>query len=89
MGSVEGVLAFSFFIFASRMIEILQTLSGPHPSKVDTLTFTIRHRDKVSPGDVPAIGDLRLFSTGGGSELLEWDLSKGSVRVRTSNIYAP
>lgn len=71
------------------MIGISQTLAGPYPSKVDTLTFTLRRRENLSPGDVPALGDLRLFSTGGGSELLEWDLSKGCVRVSTLGIYAP
>jgi U3 small nucleolar RNA-associated protein 4 len=69
------------------MIELLQTLSGPYPSKVDTLTFTLRHPENLSPGDVPVLSDLRLFSTGGGSELLEWDLSKCCVRVSTSSVH--
>lgn len=71
------------------MIEIIQTLSGPYPSKVDTLTFILRHRENLNPGDVPALTDLRLFSTGGGSELLEWDLSKGCIRVSTFSVHAP
>jgi U3 small nucleolar RNA-associated protein 4 len=48
---------------------------------VDTLTFTLRHPENPGSGDVPTLNDLRLFSTGGGSELLEWDLSKGCIRV--------
>ena len=68
------------------MIGMLQTLSGPYPSKVDTLTFTLLHPESLDPGDVPALSDLRLFSTGGGSELLEWDLSKGCVRVSTLGV---
>ena len=31
--------------------------------------------------DVPSLADLRLFSTGGGSELLEWDILNGCIRV--------
>ena len=60
---------------------MLQTLSGPFPSKVDTLTFTLRDPGNANQGEVPALSDLRLFSSGGGSELLEWDLSMGRVRV--------
>ncbi|KAF9647486.1 WD40 repeat-like protein [Thelephora ganbajun] len=59
---------------------VSKTLPGPYPSKVDTLTFTLRHSESLSPGDVPTLNDLRLFSTGGGSELLEWDLARGCVR---------
>lgn len=69
--------------------EVLQTLSGPYPSKVDTLTFILRRRENLSPGNIPALSNSRLFSTGGGSELLEWDLSKGCVWVSTFPIYAP
>ena len=35
---------------------------------------------------VPSIPDLRLFSSGGGSELLEWDMTKNAVRVSRSRI---
>lgn len=31
--------------------------------------------------DVPSVSDLRLFSTGGGSELLEWDIVHATIRV--------
>ena len=41
----------------------------------------IRHPDDFQPEDVPSCSDLRLFSAGGGSELLEWDLDRASVRV--------
>lgn len=70
------------------MIEMSQTLSGPYPSKVDTLTFTLRYPENLTPGDIPALSELRLFSTGGGSELLEWDLSRGCVRVSYLSVYA-
>jgi hypothetical protein len=68
---------------------MLQTLSGPFRSKVDTLTFTLRDPDSSNPGSVPSLSGFRLFSTGGGSELLEWDLSSGCVRVSTSRMHAP
>jgi hypothetical protein len=46
----------------------------------------IRHPDDFQPDDVPSCSDLRLFSAGGGSELLEWDMDHASVRVRMKNI---
>jgi len=56
-------------------------MPGPYPSKVDSLTFVIRHPDDFDSEDVPSIPDLRLFSSGGGSELLEWNIEKSFVRV--------
>jgi len=60
----------------------LQTLPGPYPSKVDSLAFVIRHPDDLTEDDIPSQLDLRLFSSGGGSELVEWDLEKSCIRVR-------
>ncbi|KAF9557862.1 WD40 repeat-like protein [Agrocybe pediades] len=59
---------------------VRKTLPGPYPSKVDSLAFVIRHPDDLGPNDVPKQSDLRLFSSGGGSELIEWDLEKGCIR---------
>ena len=59
----------------------IQTLSGPYPSKVDSIAFVIRHPDDLDADDVPSCSDLRLFSSGGGSEVLEWDTHLGHVRV--------
>lgn len=58
-----------------------KTLPGPHPSKVDSLTFVLRYPDDFTTDDVPSCSDLRLFSSGGGSELLEWDMDRACVRV--------
>ncbi|KAF9480459.1 WD40 repeat-like protein [Pholiota conissans] len=59
---------------------VRKTLPGPYPSKVDSLAFTIRHPDDLGPDDVPTQSDLRLFSSGGGSELIEWDLERGCIK---------
>ncbi|TFK76861.1 WD40 repeat-like protein [Pluteus cervinus] len=56
-----------------------KTLSGPYPSKVDSIAFAIRHPHLIDSDDVPATSDLRLFSSGGGSELLEWDIERGTL----------
>ena len=59
----------------------IQTLSGPYMSKVDSLAFTIKYPDEVAAGEVPSWSNLRLFSAGGGSELAEWDIENGTIRV--------
>ncbi|KAI9460248.1 WD40 repeat-like protein [Lactarius psammicola] len=51
-----------------------KTLSGLIPSKVDSLALTLKHPVDLRGDDIPSISDLRLFSTGGGSELAEWDI---------------
>nr|GAT47880.1 predicted protein [Mycena chlorophos] len=61
------------------------TLSGPYPSKVDSLAFALRDPNSLQSGAAPSPGDLRLFSSGGGSELLEWDMSRGCVRRTISS----
>ncbi|KII93432.1 hypothetical protein PLICRDRAFT_152118 [Plicaturopsis crispa FD-325 SS-3] len=62
-----------------------KTLSGPHPSKVDSIAFTIRYPERLGPDAVPSWSDLRLFSSGGGSELIEWDIERGCVRRTISS----
>ena len=58
----------------------IQTLAGPVASKVDSLALSIRS-EGMDPGAVPALADLRLFSTGGSSEVIEWDIARGCIKV--------
>ncbi|CAA7264711.1 unnamed protein product [Cyclocybe aegerita] len=64
---------------------VRKILPGPYPSKVDSLAFVIRHPEDLGPDDVPEQSDLRLFSSGGGSELIEWDLERGCIRKTISS----
>ncbi|KAJ7225739.1 WD40-repeat-containing domain protein [Mycena pura] len=64
---------------------IRTTLSGPYPSKVDSLVFAIRYPDTIATETAPSYSDLRLFSSGGGSELLEWDMDQGRIRRTISS----
>ncbi|KAF7339840.1 WD-REPEATS-REGION domain-containing protein [Mycena venus] len=70
---------------SSQAWAIRTTLVGPYPSKVDSLAFAIRHPDDVSADSVPLCSELRLFSSGGGSELLEWDMNRACVRRTISS----
>ncbi|KAG2750794.1 WD40 repeat-like protein [Suillus brevipes Sb2] len=70
---------------ASQAWQVRKTLPGPCPSKVDSLAFTLRYPDIFASDTVPACSDLRLFSSGGGSELLEWDISRCCVRRTISS----
>ncbi|KAJ3795815.1 WD40-repeat-containing domain protein [Lentinula aff. detonsa] len=63
---------------------IRKTLPGLYPSKVDSLAYIIREPHTIKDDQVPSVSDLRLFSSGGGSELLEWDIENSTVR-RTIN----
>lgn len=65
---------------ARQAWQLRKTLPGPNPSKVDTLALTIRFPDTFPSNKTPSLSDLRLFSCGGGSELLEWDTARGCVR---------
>lgn len=64
-----------------------QTLSGLNPSKVDSLALTLKRSDHLHEDDVPSLSDLRLFSSGGGSELTEWDVVHGTIRVRDNHVF--
>ncbi|KAL5518589.1 UTP4 [Sanghuangporus vaninii] len=57
---------------------------GPNPSKVDSIVFVLRHPHLLAYNEVPTLADLRLFSAGGGSELVEWDIMSGTI-LRTLN----
>ncbi|KAF9243813.1 WD40 repeat-like protein [Melanogaster broomeanus] len=70
---------------APQAWHIRKTIPGPYPSKVDSVALTIRYPD-ISPSYGPlSCSDLRLFSSGGGSELLEWDIARSSVRRTISS----
>ncbi|KAJ7706417.1 WD40-repeat-containing domain protein [Mycena rosella] len=70
---------------SSQAWAIRTTLSGPFPSKVDSIAFAIRHPGDIPTDSIPSCSDLRLFSSGGGSELLEWDMGRGCVRRTISS----
>ncbi|KAJ7783542.1 WD40-repeat-containing domain protein [Mycena maculata] len=70
---------------SSQAWAIKTTLAGPYPSKVDSLVFVIRHPGDLASDAVPSCSELRLFSSGGGSELLEWDMDRGCVRRTISS----
>ncbi|KAJ7786079.1 quinon protein alcohol dehydrogenase-like superfamily [Mycena metata] len=70
---------------SSQAWAIRTTLAGPYPSKVDSLAFAIRHPGDLTTEAVPSCSELRLFSSGGGSELLEWDMNRGCVRRTISS----
>lgn len=80
------VQSFSFWSVALKQI-LPQTLSGANPSKVDSLSLALKHPDDLKDDDVPSLTDLRLFSSGGGSELTEWDMVHGAIRVRDNPIF--
>ncbi|KAF5384706.1 hypothetical protein D9757_006197 [Collybiopsis confluens] len=63
---------------------IKKTLPGLYPSKVDSLALIISEPHTLKYDQVPLVSDLRLFSSGGGSELLEWDMESSCIR-RTIN----
>ncbi|KAH9075802.1 WD40 repeat-like protein [Lactarius deliciosus] len=62
-----------------------KTLSGLIPSKVDSLALTLRCPVDLRGDDIPSISHLRLFSTGGGSELIEWDMVHTTIRRSISS----
>ncbi|TRM61425.1 WD40-repeat-containing domain protein [Schizophyllum amplum] len=63
---------------------VRKTIAGTYPSKVDALALVIRYPDLLEDDQVSSITDLRLFSSGGGNELVEWDMNRGCIR-RTIN----
>lgn len=60
---------------------IIQVLAAPSPSKVDSMAFAIRHPSLLHPDEVPKPTNLRLFSCGGGSDVVEWDIERGIALV--------
>ncbi|KAJ2928864.1 hypothetical protein H1R20_g8221, partial [Candolleomyces eurysporus] len=78
MGREAGMNSATEAIFIDKYV--FQTLPGPYPSKVDALAFTIRYPDVIQENDVPKLSDLRLFSSGGGSDLIEWDIQRSRIR---------
>ncbi|KAI0067866.1 WD40 repeat-like protein [Artomyces pyxidatus] len=91
VGRANGNIEICEWTGSSREVEapqawvVRKTLSGLNPSKVDSLALTIRFPHTLAAEDVPSVADLRLFSTGGGSELIEWDMERGSVRRTISS----
>jgi U3 small nucleolar RNA-associated protein 4 len=82
------VQSLSFLRRCPNAIFFPQTLSGLNPSKVDSLALTLKYSDDLHEDDVPSLSDLRLFSSGGGSELAEWDVVHGTIRVRDNHAFA-
>ncbi|KAI0271535.1 WD40-repeat-containing domain protein [Gloeopeniophorella convolvens] len=64
---------------------VRKSLSGVNPSKADSLALALKHPDTLQEDDIPSLTDLRLFSTGGGSELTEWDMEHAIVRRSISS----
>lgn len=88
LGSKESMRPVLHFLRRCANAKFPQTLSGVHPSKVDSLALTLKHPDDLHEDDIPSLSDLRLFSSGGGSELTEWDMVQGTVRVRDNHVFA-
>ncbi|KAF8807204.1 WD40 repeat-like protein [Phlegmacium glaucopus] len=91
VGHANGNIDICEWMGAERDIQCSQawvvrkTLPGPYPSKVDSLAFVIRHPEDLEEDAVPTLSDLRLFSSGGGRELLEWDLERSCIRRTISS----
>jgi len=89
LGSKESTRpVLQFLRRCANAIFFTQTLSGSNPSKVDSLTLTLKRPDDLHEDDIPSLSDLRLFSSGGGSELTEWDMVHGTIRVRDNHVFA-
>jgi hypothetical protein len=59
----------------------MKVFAAPNPSKIDSLAFAIKNPYSHPTGAVPALADLRLFTTSGGKDLLEWDIPSGTIKV--------
>ncbi|KAI0768510.1 WD40 repeat-like protein [Trametes elegans] len=68
---------------------VRKTLVGPYPSKVESLALTFRSPRRAAQEEVPSWSNLRLFSAGGGSELVEWDIEKGCIKRTISSQGGP
>jgi U3 small nucleolar RNA-associated protein 4 len=51
---------------------------------VDSLALALLYPERAKPEEVPRYEDMRMFSAGGGTDILEWDLVSGNVKVRES-----
>ena len=80
MGSPQGALASRVYVVSWDLRDV-QTLVGPYSSKVESLALTFRSTRRAAQEEVPSWSNLRLFSAGGGSELIEWDIEQGCVKV--------
>ncbi|KIY69643.1 WD40 repeat-like protein [Cylindrobasidium torrendii FP15055 ss-10] len=65
---------------SSQAWVVSKTLPGLYPSTVDSLAFAHRNPNTLEDDEVPSVFGLRLFSAGGGSELLEWDIENLCIR---------
>ncbi|KAI8995336.1 WD40 repeat-like protein [Trametes punicea] len=68
---------------------VRKTLVGPYPSKVESLALTFRSPRRAAQEEVPSWSNLRLFSAGGGSELVEWDIERGCIKRTLSSQGGP
>ncbi|KAG8994177.1 U3 small nucleolar RNA-associated protein, partial [Tulasnella sp. 427] len=56
-----------------------RTLTGPLRSKVESIAFALRSPRRHDLRNPPGLSDFRLFSSGGGTDLVEWDLTTASI----------
>ncbi|OSD05994.1 WD40 repeat-like protein [Trametes coccinea BRFM310] len=68
---------------------VRKTLVGPYPSKVESLALTFRSPRRAAQEEIPSWSNLRLFSAGGGSELVEWDIEQGCIKRTISSQGGP
>ncbi|KAG8903326.1 U3 small nucleolar RNA-associated protein [Tulasnella sp. 403] len=71
--------------FSPQAWALRKVLPGLQNGKIESLAFSIRQPRRFSLNNPPSLHDLRLFSTGGGTDVLEWDLLAGTI-VRSINM---
>ncbi|KAG8843287.1 U3 small nucleolar RNA-associated protein [Tulasnella sp. 330] len=76
--------------FAPQAWVLRKVFPGPLDSKVDSLVFayrdpkrffrsSLKSQSKHKKEPAPTLMDLRMFSSGGGTDIVEWDLCTGSI----------
>lgn len=80
LGSLGRYISSPHLLIKWSNTHALKLLPGPAPSKVDSLAFSLRDPN-ISQNSSIGLSQLRLFSAGGGAELLEWNLEQGRIVV--------